>query len=107
MSKSKVSGSLAYLYNFPVVIWSLVSRSFVIKAKGSISIDSFINSLRILMRYSVREGPLTGRPELVRALLEALVEVNIISSYIIFWEVNLLYFSSTIFSLVILLLVYI
>jgi hypothetical protein len=101
MSESKVLGSLAYLYNFPAVIWSLVSRSFIIKAEGSISIDSSINSLGILTGRSVREGPLTGRPELVGALPEALAEVNIVPGYVVFWEVDLLYFSSTIFFLVV------
>jgi hypothetical protein len=85
----------------------LVSRSFIIKAKGSISIDLFINSLEILIEYSVREEPLTGRPELVGALPEALAEVNIVPDYIVFWEINLLYFSSIIFSLIVLLPVYI
>ena len=44
----------------------------------------------------VREGPLTGRPELVGALLEALAKVDIVPGYIIFWDIDLLYFSSTI-----------
>ena len=76
-------GSLAYSCNSPVVIWLLVSKSFIIKAEGSISIDSSINSPGTLTGHSVREGPLTGRLELVRALPEALAEVNIVPGYII------------------------
>jgi hypothetical protein len=75
---------LAYLYNSPAVIRLLVSRSFEIKAEGSISIDSFTNSLGILTGRSVREGPLTERPELVEALPEALAEVDIVPGYIVF-----------------------
>jgi hypothetical protein len=85
----------------------LVSRSFIIKAEGSISIDLFINSPGILTGRSVWEGPLTGRPELAEALLEALAEVDIVPGYIVFWEVDLLYFSSTISSLAVSLLAYI
>jgi hypothetical protein len=48
-----------------------------------------------------------GRPELVGALPEALAEVNIVSGYIVFYKVNLLYFSSTISSLVVSLPAYI
>jgi hypothetical protein len=98
---------LAYLYNSLVIIYLLVFRSFKIKIKSSISIDLFINSLEILIRYSIWEGLLIERPELVKALLEALVKINIVSSYIVFWEINLLYFFFIIFSLIILLLVYI
>ena len=47
------------------------------------------------------------QPELVEALPEALVEVNIIPGYIISWGIDLLYFSSTISFLVVSLLVYI
>ena len=54
------------------------------KAEGSISIDLSINSPGILIGYSVREGLLTGRPELVEALPEALAKVNIVSGYVIF-----------------------
>jgi hypothetical protein len=107
MSKSKRLGSLAHLYNSPVIIWLLVSRSFEIKAEGSISIDLSINSLGILTGYLVREGLPIGRPELAGALPEALAEVNIVPSYMVFWKINLLYFSSTIFFLVVLLLAYI
>jgi hypothetical protein len=85
----------------------LVSRSFIIKAKDSISIDLSINSLEILIEYSIRKELLIRRPELIGALPEALVEVNIVSGYIVFWEINLLYFSSIIFFLVVLLPVYI
>ena len=92
-------GSLAYLCNSPVVIWLLVSRSFIIKAEGSISIDSSINSLGTLTGRSVREGPLTGRPELAGALPEALAEVDMVPGYVVFWEADLLHFSSTISSL--------
>jgi hypothetical protein len=107
MSESKVSGFLAYLYNSPAVIRLLVSRSFEMKAEGSISIDSSTNSPGTPTGYSVREGPLTGRPELAEALPEALAEVDIISGYIVFWEIDLLYFSSTIFSLAVSLPAYI
>jgi hypothetical protein len=48
-----------------------------------------------------------GRPELVGALPEALAEVNIVPGYIVFWEVNLLYFSSIISFLAVLLPAYI
>jgi hypothetical protein len=44
-----------------------------------------------------------GQPKLVGAL----EELNIIPSYIVSWKVDLLYFSSTISSLAVLLLVYI
>jgi len=98
---------LAYLYNSLIVIRLLVSRSFKIKIEGSISIDLFINSLEILTEYLVREEPLTERPELAGALPEALAEVNIVPSYIVFWEINLLYFSFTISFLIVLLPVYI
>jgi hypothetical protein len=74
---------LAYLYNSPAIIWFSVSRSFIIKVESSISIDLFINSPEILIGYSVRKRPLTGRPELVEALLKALAEVNIVPGYIV------------------------
>jgi hypothetical protein len=61
----------------------------------------------MLTERSVREGPLTGRPELVGALPEALAEVDIVPGYVIFWEVDLLYFSFTIFFLAVLLPAYI
>ena len=61
----------------------------------------------MLTGRSVREGPLTGRPKLARALPEALAEVNIVPGHVMSWEVNLLYFSSIISSLVISLLAYI
>jgi hypothetical protein len=61
----------------------------------------------MLTGHSVREGPLIGRPELVGALPEALAEVNIVPSYVVFWEVDLLYFSSTISFLAVLLPAYI
>jgi hypothetical protein len=98
---------LAHLYNSPVVIWFSVSRSFIIKAEDSISIDSSINSPGILIGYSVRERLPTERPEPVGALPEALAEVDIVPGYIVSWEIDLLYFSSTISSLVVLLPVYI
>jgi hypothetical protein len=98
---------LAYLYNFPVVIRLLVSRSFEIKAEDFISIDSFTNSPEILTGHSVREGPLTGRPELAEALPEALAEVNIVPGYMVSWEIDLLYFSSTVSSLAVSLPAYI
>ena len=100
-------GSLAYLYNSLVIIWLLVSKSFIIKVKNSISIDLFINFLGILTGCLVRERLLTGRPELVRALLEALAKVNIVLGYVMSWNINLLYFFFIIFSLVISLLAYI
>ena len=89
------------------VIQLLVFRSFIIKVENSISIDLSINSLEILIEYLVREGLLTGRPELAEALPEALAEVDIVPGYVISWEVDLLYFSSTISFLAVLLLVYI
>jgi hypothetical protein len=88
---------LAHLYNSPVVIWSSVSRSFIIKAEGSISIDSSINSL----------GMPTGRPEPAGALPEALAEVDMVPGYIVSWEIDLLHFSSTVSSLAVSLPVYI
>jgi hypothetical protein len=99
MSESKVSGSLAYSYNSPVVIWSSVSRSFIIKAEGSISIDSSINSPGTPTGCSVREGPPTGRPEPAGALPEALTEVDMVPGYVVSWEIDLLHFSSTVSSL--------
>jgi hypothetical protein len=56
---------------------------------------------------SVREGPPTERPELAGALPEALAEVDMVSGYMVSWEIDLLYFSSTISSLVVLLPAYI
>jgi hypothetical protein len=47
------------------------------------------------------------QPELLGALPEALVEVDIVPGYIVSWEIDLLYFSSIISSLVISLPVYI
>jgi hypothetical protein len=81
----------------------LVYRSFLIKGEASSSIDLSIKSLGILIRRSVWEGPLMGRPELIGAL----EELDIIPSYIVSWKVDLLYFSSTISSLVVLLPAYI
>ena len=98
---------MAYLYNSPAVIWSSVSRSFVIKAEDSISIDLSINSPEIPTGYSVREGLPTERPEPVGALPEALAEVDMVPGYIVSWEIDLLYFSFTISFLVVLLPVYI
>ena len=59
------------------------------------------------MGHLVREGPLTGRPELAGALPEALAEVNIVPGHVVSWEIDLLYFSSIISSLVVLLPAYI
>jgi hypothetical protein len=59
------------------------------------------------MGHSVREGPLTGQPKPVEALPEALVEVDMVPGYMVSWEIDLLYFSSTISSLAVLLPVYI
>jgi len=47
------------------------------------------------------------RPEPVGALPEALAEVDMVPGYIVSWEIDLLYFSSTISSLAVLLPVYI
>jgi hypothetical protein len=71
--------SLVHLYSSLVVISSLVYRSLLIREEVSSSIDLSIKSLRILIRHSVREGPLIGRPELVGAL----EELDIIPSYIV------------------------
>jgi hypothetical protein len=48
-----------------------------------------------------------GRPELVKALPEALAEVDMIPGHVVSWEIDLLYFSSIISSLAILLPAYI
>jgi hypothetical protein len=77
------------------------------KAEGSISINLSTNSPGTLTGHSVREGPLIERPELAGALPEALAEVDMVPSYVVSWEIDLLYFSSTISSLAVLLLAYI
>jgi hypothetical protein len=77
------------------------------KVEDFISIDSSINSPGILTGRLVREGPLTERPELVEALPEALAEVDIVSGYIVSWEIDLLHFSSIIFFLAVSLPAYI
>jgi hypothetical protein len=59
------------------------------------------------MEYSVQKGPLMEQPEPVEALPEALAEVDMVPGYIVFWEIDLLYFSSTVSFLAVLLPVYI
>jgi hypothetical protein len=59
------------------------------------------------MGYSVRKEPLIEQPEPVGALPEALAEVDMVPGYIVSWEIDLLYFSSTVSSLAVSLLVYI